>query len=162
MKASTVLLAALALTLVAASFFGLGLYFGQGVAKPEPTVIVDTLVIHDTIKLVETKPAGTIVVKLPVHDTLWRCKTDTLVIRDSIQVDVPIEQRKYKGNNYTAVVQGYQPELVSIDVRCPVPVAPEDKRKWLAVTVGPQVGFGFTPKGWEPYAGIGVTAGICF
>jgi hypothetical protein len=162
MKASTVFLAFLAVTLVAATFFGMGFYCGGGFQKPEPTVIVDTLVIHDTIKLVETKPAGTIVVKLPVHDTLWRCKTDTLVIRDSIQVDVPIEQRKYEGNNYTAVVKGFRPELVNIDVRCPVPVAPEVKRKWFAVTVGPQVGFGFTPKGWEPYAGIGITAGISF
>ena len=140
---------------------------------------IDTVYVwkHDTVKVVESHPAGTVVVKLPVYirdtilsnydntstsdnNTSTSDNKDTIIVRDSAQVEVPIEQRTYEGENYRAVVQGFRPELVSIDIRIPEAAAP--KRKWWSVTVGPQVGFGFTPKGWEPYAGIGITAGICF
>lgn len=129
----------------------------------------------DTNKLVETKPAGTVVVKLPVvvRDTIkiaqnantadhFRDSTQMVQPRDSVQVEVPIEQKTYEGENYRAVVQGFRPELVSIDIRQQTVTVTEYKRKWWSVTIGPQLGYGFTPAGWQPYAGIGITAGISF
>jgi hypothetical protein len=82
---------------------------------------------------------------------------------DSVLVEVPIEQRTFEGDNYRAVVQGFHPELVSIDIRFPEIAAPAPQRaKRWRFTVGPQLGYGFTPAGWQPYAGIGITAGISF
>jgi len=159
MKITTILLAVILALLCAAAFFYAGLSWEKAHYVP-PQPVVDTLVIHDTVKLVETKPAGTVVVKLPVHDTVY--VSHETVVTDSVMVEVPIEQKTYKGDNYKAVVQGFRPELVSIDVFCPVTPAPAPKRKWWSVTIGPQVGYGFSPAGWQPYAGVGVTAGISF
>ena len=36
------------------------------------------------------------------------------------------------------------------------------RRGQWCVTLGVQSGYGFTPKGWQPYAGVGVTAGFSF
>ena len=136
---------------------------------------IDTVWRHDTVRLVDTKPAGTVTAKLPAArpevardaNLLANCdtmlsKSDTVEVHDSVLVDVPIEQRTYEGENYRAIVQGWQPELVSIDIKLPEIAAPPSKRKRWTVTVGPQVGYGFTPAGWQPYAGIGFTAGITF
>lgn len=138
----------------------------------------------DTNKLVETKPAGTVTAKLPkarpsgaeiaqnanlLADSaiIWQNEpVDTLQDAasspDSVAVEIPIEQRTYEGENYRAVVQGFRPELVSIDIRQQTVTVTEYKRKWWSVTIGPQLGYGFTPAGWQPYAGIGITAGISF
>lgn len=142
---------------------------------------IDAVWRHDTVRLVETKPAGTVTAKLPAarpevarnaniladNDTTaaadhFRDSTKMMQPCDSVQVEVPIEQRTFEGDNYRAVVQGWQPKLVSIDIKFPEIAAPPSKRKRWAVTVGPQVGYGFTPAGWQPYAGIGITAGISF
>lgn len=135
-------------------------------AKPQ----VDTVWVHDTTRLTDSKPVGSVIATLPTArpDTVFvpsidsaTARVDTIIIaRDSVAVEVPIEQRTYEGEHYRAVVQGFQPELVSIDIRLPEIAAP--KRKWWSVTVGPQVGYGFTPKGWQPYAGIGVSVGLTF
>ena len=137
---------------------------------------IDTVWRHDTIRLVVAKPVGTIAAKLPVvreegaplqaRDTLpapdhFR-DTTKMIIRDSVQVEVPIEQKTYEGENYRAVVQGFRPELLSIDIRVPELAVPEGRRKRWFVTIGPQLGYGFTPSGWQPYAGVGVTAGFSF
>lgn len=79
---------------------------------------------------------------------------------DSALVAIPIVEQTFEGDWYRAVVQGYQPVLKSIEIRHPE--TPQPKRKWWAVSVGPQVGYGFTPTGWQPYAGVGVTVGIIF
>lgn len=146
---------------------------------------------EDTAKLTSSKPAGTVIAVLPTAhhpdggktpqngvlcaDSARICQNapaDTLesgflcdghvTEPDSVAVEIPIEQRTYEGEYYRAVVRGWRPELVSIDVRHPEIHIPDQKRKRWAVTVGPQVGYGFTPAGWQPYAGVGVTVGLTF
>lgn len=145
------------------SFFG-G-YFTRMKLHPDkpPVTIVDTIwEWHtDTVKLTQVKPVTKIIERLKiVRDTITRDSLIVLPAEDSVAVEIPIEQRFYEGKNYKAVVQGYRPELVSIDVR--QPELPTAKKKWWSVTIGPQVGYGFTPSGWEPYAGVGATVGISF
>lgn len=166
MKTSTIL--AIALFVLCAILSALGGWFGRAayeghIAPPVPQTDTVYNWIHDTIKIVESKPGGTIVVTLPeyIHDTI-KSQNDTIRIRDSVQVEVPIEQRTYEGENYRAVVQGFRPELVTIDIRQQINTVTEYKSKRWSVTVGPQLGYGFTPAGWHPYAGVGVTFGFSF
>ena len=164
--------------------------YDQRSAPPAPPRDTMFVWIRDTVKVVESKPAGSVVATLPVHRDTLLSKDDNLLASDanllaendssaavdhfrdstkmmqpcdSVVVEVPIEQRTYEGENYRAVVQGFRPELVSIDIRIPKIAAPATQRaKRWRFTVGVQMGYGFTPAGWQPYAGIGGTFGYSF
>ena len=184
MNRSTLLLVATWALILAVLAFAGG-YFTRKMLFPAGPVVFPTDTVwrwhEDTAKLASSKPAGSVIAVLPtVHPQggktpangdliadsatfLQNGPVDTLqsaVLPDSVAVEVPIEQRTYEGEYYRAVVQGFRPELVSIDIRLPEVAAPRRKR-W-AVTIGPQVGYGFTPAGWQPYAGVGITAGFTF
>lgn len=87
-------------------------------------------------------------------------------IRDTMWVDVPIESREYKSEEYFAIVEGYNPMLKYIEVypRTAYINTTETikKRKHWGVGIGVQGGYGITPKGWQPYAGVGVSFGYSF
>ena len=97
------------------------------------------------------------VVRLPIaNDTI--CVSDT--IKDSVFVQVPIEQKVYSDSNYTAWVSGYRPRLDSISITH-TEVSFHNrlvnnngsKRLYLGI----QVGYGITPRGMQPYLGFGVS-----
>ncbi|MBR3912536.1 MAG: hypothetical protein IKJ48_07740 [Alistipes sp.] len=87
-----------------------------------------------------------------------------MTIVDTVQVYVPIERVVYSTDQYYAIVEGYQAKLVQLDIYNATKVVRETvtKRKHWGVSVGAQVGYGITPKGMQPYAGIGVTVGYNF
>ena len=98
------------------------------------------------------------VVQLPIvaNDTI--CVSDT--IKDSVFVEVPIEQKVYSDSNYTAWVSGYHPRLDSISITHQevsfhklVNNSKGSKRLYLGI----QVGYGITPRGLQPYLGLGVS-----
>lgn len=97
------------------------------------------------------------VVRLPrANDTI--CVSDT--IKDSVFVQVPIEQKVYSDSNYTAWVSGYRPRLDSISITHQevsfhklVNNSKGSKRLYLGI----QVGYGITPRGMQPYLGLGVS-----
>ena len=97
------------------------------------------------------------VVRLPIaSDTI--CVSDT--IKDSVFVQVPIEQKVYSDSNYTAWVSGYRPRLDSISITHQevsfhklVNNSKGSKRLYLGI----QVGYGITPRGLQPYLGFGVS-----
>jgi hypothetical protein len=127
-----------------------------------------TAVRIDTVWL----PAIPLNIKIPENSDLsedsaaqpQNCPADTAftpaIRNDSALVAIPIVEQTFEGEFYKAVVQGYSPLLKSIEIWHPDP--PKPKQKWWSVAVGPQLGYGFTPSGWQPYAGIGVTIGISF
>ena len=126
----------------------------------------DTEVVADTIfKVIKVdRPIvreSTIVrykvVQLPIaNDTI--CVSDT--IKDSVFVQVPIEQKVYSDSNYTAWVSGYNPRLDSISITHQEVSFHNrlvnnngSKRLYLGI----QVGYGITPRGMQPYLGFGVS-----
>ena len=98
------------------------------------------------------------VVRLPIVASDTICVSDT--IKDSVFVEVPIEQKVYSDSNYTAWVSGYHPRLDSISITQKeisfhklVNNSKGSKRLYLGI----QVGYGITPRGMQPYLGIGVS-----
>lgn len=97
------------------------------------------------------------VVQLPIaNDTI--CVSDT--IKDSVFVQIPIEQKVYSDSNYTAWVSGYRPRLDSISIthqevsfHNKLVNNNGSKRLYLGI----QVGYGITPRGIQPYLGLGVS-----
>lgn len=105
------------------------------------------------------------VVRLPIaKDTICvssrKCISVSDTIKDSVFVEVPIEQKVYSDSNYTAWVSGYHPRLDSISITQKeisfhklVNNSKGSKRLYLGI----QVGYGITPRGMQPYLGIGVS-----
>ena len=94
-------------------------------------------------------------VRVPVvRDTLHSIYTDT------IQVDMPVTQKRYEDSTYTAWVSGYEPSLDSIRVyarRDVVTINKIIKEPPKRFVVSFNVGYGLTPQnGLQPYIGIGV------
>ena len=133
------------------------------------TLRVDTVVVQhiDTVLVtkVETRVQRVEVVRV---DTVWleRVGEPDTLHRDSIGVVLPIERRVYADSLYRAVVSGYRPRLDSLTLYqreriVYVPAAPRSSRGW-GWGVGAQVGYGITPRGRQPYCGIGVLFGYTF
>lgn len=141
-------------------------FLGRATKRVDPistTIERDTIVVRDTIleyfpQEVERVVVRTMRVEVPiiVRDT----------IRDTVWVELPIEEREYKGEEYRAIIGGYNPYLKSIEVypRTSYITATEtikERKRW-GVSLGVQGGYGITPKGWQPYAGVGVSFGYSF
>lgn len=116
----------------------------------------DTIV--DTIEVVKPIAVDSVVTRFKVV-TLERVKDTTIinevseVVFDTIQIRLPIESKHYTSTNYDAWVSGYEPCLDSIKVYSrEVQIRPKISR-W---SIGLQGGLGITPRGVQPYVGIGV------
>lgn len=125
----------------------------------------DTIIVRDTLR--ESYP---IEVEREVVRTeykyLTRVERDTITLRDTILVELPIEEREYKGNDYHAIVGGYNPYLKSIEVYPTTKIVTttetiKERKRW-GFSVGVQGGYGYTPRGFQPYVGVGFTFGYNF
>lgn len=114
----------------------------------------DTIV--DTIKVVKPIAKDSVVTRYK-WVTLERVKDTTIVnevsevVFDTIRIRLPIESKHYTAESYDAWVSGYEPSLDSIKV-----YQREVKTKQSRWSIGLQGGVGMTPKGVQPYLGIGV------
>jgi len=76
---------------------------------------------------------------------------------DSAAVVLPITQVVYSATDYRAWVSGYEPRLDSIKVfPRTVTVRETIYKPPSRFSVGVQAGYGITPKGLQPYIGVGV------
>lgn len=135
-------------------------------AKCEPNrTLRDT--ITDTIRVAQPVAVDSVVVRhkiVPIYrysDSVRVVVRDSIIIHDSVAV-VPITQMKYQDSTYTAWVSGYKPALDSIIVQArTITVQPQaitvQPRRWQ---VGIQGGYGITPKGMQPYIGVGINYNI--
>lgn len=74
---------------------------------------------------------------------------------DSLTVTLPITQKVYSDSTYTAYVSGFDAKLDSINVYSKL-VTVTKREPPPAITFGVQAGYGITPKGMQPYIGLGV------
>lgn len=144
-------------------------FFGRTTIKDTTIVSTkierDTIIKRDTIRLSYPVEVEREVVRTE-YKYLTRVERDTIILRDSILVEIPIEEREYKGKDYRAVVGGYNPYLKSIEVypetRYINTTETIKERKRWGFGVGVQGGYGITPMGWQPYAGVGFSFGYSF
>lgn len=116
---------------------------------------------YDTIDIESPVPRDSIVVRYitrvePIHHD-----TDVMqpIISDSIAVTLPITQKTYEDSTYKAWISGYEPNLDSIRIyhRHTTNTITNTiiQKKIKRTGIGIQVGIGITPRGVQPYAGVG-------
>lgn len=148
-------------------------YAGRLSTRSDNANVRDTITIYDTMRYIAPQVTTRSNARFEVHQ-LPRVRVlpplavtdirDTVTIVDTVQVYVPIERVVYSTAQYYAIVEGYQAKLVQLDIYNATKVVRETvtKRKHWGVSVGAQGGYGITPKGMQPYAGVGVTVGYNF
>lgn len=131
--------------------------------KPEPSVVVDRDTVWKDTTIREPLPAETIntgrvvYVKVPIESAQTR--RDTITLHDSIEVPVPIYQKRYDDSLYTAWVSGFEPNLDSIRLYIPEITTTITKtivKKAPRLSFGIQAGAGFGIIKRQPDIFIGV------
>ena len=115
----------------------------------------DTIV--DTIRVVKPIAKDSLVTRYKVVEVervnyVDSVNTISEVVFDTVMVRLPIESKHYEGEDYEAWVSGYEPSLDSINIYNRT-ILPKPKR-W---SIGLQGGVGMTPRGVQPYIGVGVS-----
>ncbi len=83
------------------------------------------------------------------------------ISEDSVAVSIPITQTRYETEDYRAYVSGYNARLDSLFVTSKSTVVRiRDLVKPKRFSVGLQAGYGMTPKGFQPYVGLGVSVNL--
>ena len=104
-----------------------------------PIVQRDTLVRVDTIR--EDNP---ILIKESVIDTMLVVLRDTIRLRDTLFLSLPLEKKIYGNSEYYAEVSGYRPNLDYIEVYPKTRVVTErtmEKRKMNSLSAGVELGY---------------------
>lgn len=83
----------------------------QSCIRPETIIQKDTLVRIDTVK--ELYPVS---IREEIVDTLRIVVMDTIRVKDTLYMDLPLEKRSYKRDDFYAEVTGYDPRLTYIEV----------------------------------------------
>lgn len=136
---------------VAILAFVIGFSAGRMVEMRQRELVVERWT--DTVRV--TQPE-VMVIRTLATDTVWLRAESVAVIEggDSVAVELPREQAEYIGDGYRAWVSGYRPRLDSLVMERRVSVATPRLRRW---SVGIQAGVGMTPRGVQPYVGLGVS-----
>lgn len=80
---------------------------------------------------------------------------------DSVSISIPITQSLYETEDYRAYVSGYNAGLDSIFITSRQTVVRiRDPVKKKRFSVGINAGYGMTPKGFQPYIGLGVSINL--
>lgn len=135
-------------------------------------ISADPIVVHDTIRIVEPIHIKETIVR---HDTVFFPISNELestsnltsnptsnptsnLIQDSAKVVIPIIERTYEDSTYKAVVRGYNPELVSLDIYRQQTTVYRQQTKKPRITISAGVYGGFGTKGAD--YGLGVMVGV--
>ena len=137
---------------VALALIGGGYFFGYRNGKgdrPEPSIVIDTVVRVDTFAIYYP-----VEVERIVRDTI------AVQVSDTVTVYLPREEVTYRDSTYYAVVSGVQPSLDYLEVYPKTETITihetivEKAPRW---SLGIQGGVGITPAGFQPYLGVGIS-----
>lgn len=133
--------------------FFIGHYFATPevveVERVEYDTIVQREVVADTIERVKV-----VYRNLPSVEVV---RKDTIIVRDTVRVAVPISRYTFADSLYKCEVEGYDVSLRKMEVyprtiyRTTVERVPS---RW---GVGVQVGYGMSREGLSPYVGVGIS-----
>lgn len=117
---------------------------------------VDTLVVHDTIKVTEA-----VSVTKKVVDSIPYPVTDTIRMRDTLYVFLEREQVRWEDSLAVVYASGIRPQVDSVIhytqeriITKEIPVIQVKKTRW---GLGVQAGMGAGNGGLTPYVGVGVS-----
>lgn len=80
-------------------------YIETTIVERDTTVVVDTHIVE--------KPVP---VRVTVTDTMYAVVRDTVRINDTLYVSLPLERKEYRRDEFYAVVSGYNPALIHMEV----------------------------------------------
>ncbi len=142
--------------------------------KPvEPAVT--TVTLYDTIPYYVAVARDSVVVRYETHRLPTAMDNDTKLPKpeqtdsasgaeraDSVNILVPITQKEYQDSTYHAWVSGYAVNLDSIHTYTrheytTEQLPPPKPKRWH---IGPTIGYGYTPDGFQPYIGVSITYSI--
>lgn len=161
---------------------GIGRRFGRGSdysTEITTEVVTDTLV-YSRPEARSQRPVGLSRYRVPEYmvvgfsprlygDTLpcysdghTPCAAARLSELDSVEMELPMVQRHYGDSAYEVWVSGpLDPRLDSVKVFAPTTIM--TKREWKPPRrwhIGVTAGYGYGPKGLQPYIGVGITYSI--
>lgn len=116
--------------------------------------------IIDTILYKHPVPVDSVVVRYVTERLPAKHDTMQIGCTDSVEVEIPITQKRYADSTYTAWISGYNPSLDSIHIyprHEVITITNTIRQKPKRWGVGLNIGYGITPHhGMQPYVGIGV------
>ena len=148
--------------LIGSGLFWLGVRTGRHSDRVLPTPVPDTVLRIDTLRDTVLVPRRVYVTRV---DTCWLPRAaDTVYVSDTVPVLVPIERKEYATEEYRAVVEGWRPSLVEMEVYPRTQTVTKyltretiRKSRW---GIGLQVGYGVSESRLAPYLGVGVQYNI--
>lgn len=173
MKKAVIILLLLLITSVVVNFW----QYSKTDGEVDGDAVLKRDVTTDTIPSVAPEPKDSVVIRyvtkvLPVAPAVPTDQTgrDTIVgvalesvsktdTPDGLAVSIPITQKVYEDSTYRAYVSGFDVSLDSINVyRRTEKIYIRSPTKQKRFNVGIQAGYGYTPKGFQPYIGVGISA----
>ena len=121
--------------------------------------LLPVVVKTDTVTIIKTDTIREI---QPVKVSEVITHVDTIYVRDTIAIPIPVSQNYYRGAGYEAWVSGYKPNLDSLNIFrstevryvTKTEIIRERAKRW---GIGVQAGYGWNSEKFTPYIGVGVT-----
>lgn len=135
------------------------LYIEHGKIKSEKVCDTTKVTIVDSVKKSFPVPVDSFVVRYIAKSLpIARDSVTKQLEGDSAKIQIPISQKVYEDTLYRAYVSGYEPNLDSITIKQRTTYITHTIRdKESRFRVGLQAGYGLTPKGMQPYVGVGLS-----
>lgn len=135
------------------------LYIEHGRNKSEKVCDTTKVTVVDSVKKSFPVPVDSFVIRYITRSLPIASDSATKQLRsDSVKVQIPISQKVYEDTLYRAYISGYEPKLDSITIKQKTTYITHTIRdKESRFRIGLQAGYGLTPKGMQPYVGVGLS-----
>lgn len=142
------------ITIILAALAFVFIYWRHGSTQEITYLPADTVIRIDTIR--DTIP------KL-VHVHHYRTDTVTLKVAGDtvyVAVEVPIERKTYATDDYKAIIEGFRPQLISMEIYPKTTIITNTEVRTVTKRprwgIGVQAGYGFAGQKAVPYIGVGL------